>query len=625
MNLKRMTIASKIAILIILILALSVGAITGISYKTNYSQVQAAVGEELIGCANITTALVDPKDIAALVSGDNSSLQKTQSSINWIVDHKQIFKDAYVLSLDGTLLAVDDSLLSQGFKAGDDFYMDKEAISMVTSMKHPYYTDVYEYGGASRITGYAPIFDNGKPNGNIIAVMAVDFDSSVISTRTWETVSSTLKYGGIFPLVGAIIAIFVTRRIVAPIGAINSHLKEVAEGNLQIADLKVKSNDDLGVLTSSLNAMTASLRSVIEEVQMTSQQVADQAQELSFASSEGGGNMKTMIETIDRSKGNFEQQVEVIKDNSAAIEEMSKTIGDVAVSANKLNVSAEGASAAIEEMAVSIRHVAGNAEAIHQLSTQAKSDAFEGEKAIDQTLTSMHDIAEVVDHASIVMQNLGESSKEIGSIIEVIDDIADQTNLLALNAAIESARAGEHGKGFAVVADEVRKLAERSADATKEIASLIKGIQEETEVAITAVEDGKRKVSDGTQLSQKANDKIKQIVESINEISNQISQISFATSEQAKGSEEVVRGVSAVSNQTSTVTDATDEQSRSIKTISESAHTTSELANSFASELSSMVTSSHVQSELVGHIAQSADSLYQLSQNLKELINKFQI
>jgi len=144
-----------------------------------------------------------------------------------------------------------------------------------------------------------------------------------------------------------------------------------------------------------------------------------------------------------------------------------------------------------------------------------RSDAIEGQKAVADTLVAIKDISEVIHRAEDVINGLGKSSEKIGSIIEVIDDIAEQTNLLALNAAIEAARAGEHGKGFAVVADEVRKLAERTATATKEISELIKGIQGETSQAIKAIEVGTQKVEHGSKLSDEAGKAIEKIVEGI--------------------------------------------------------------------------------------------------------------
>src|SRR6202035_2564381 len=116
---------------------------------------------------------------------------------------------------------------------------------------------------------------------------------------------------------------------------------------------------------------------------------------------------------------------------------------------------------------------------------------------VDATLTKMKVIAESVGAAARKMEELGKSSDQIGQIIGVIDDIADQTNLLALNAAIEAARAGEQRRGFAVVADEVRKLAERTSKATKEIATMIQNIQDETKTAVLAMESGTKQVEAG--------------------------------------------------------------------------------------------------------------------------------
>jgi len=146
-------------------------------------------------------------------------------------------------------------------------------------------------------------------------------------------------------------------------------------------------------------------------------------------------------------------------------------------------------------MAASISQVAQNAQNVNELSEKVRSDAIDGQKAVADTLVAIKDISEVIHRAEDVINGLGKSSEKIGSIIEVIDDIAEQTNLLALNAAIEAARAGEHGKGFAVVADEVRKLAERTATATKEISELIKGIQGETSQAIKAIEVGTKRLN----------------------------------------------------------------------------------------------------------------------------------
>jgi methyl-accepting chemotaxis protein len=166
----------------------------------------------------------------------------------------------------------------------------------------------------------------------------------------------------------------------------------------------------------------------------------------------------------------------------------------------------------------------------------------------------MDRITEQVSASAATVDALGQRSNQIGQIIGTIEDIADQTNLLALNAAIEAARAGEQGRGFAVVADEVRALAERTTKATREIGEMIKAIQNETKEAVSAMEDGVREVERGTQEASRSGEAMDMILNQINELSMQVSQIATAAEEQTATTSEIsgsILQITKVSSQTS--------------------------------------------------------------------------
>ncbi|MEI7817302.1 MAG: methyl-accepting chemotaxis protein, partial [Desulfuromonadales bacterium] len=170
---------------------------------------------------------------------------------------------------------------------------------------------------------------------------------------------------------------------------------------------------------------------------------------------------------------------------------------------------------AMEEMSMTVNEVAGNTSNASDSASQVSANAYEGQKVVSQAVQEMQKVAEIVRSSAVIVGNLGATSEKIGEFVNVINDIADQTNLLALNAAIEAARAGEMGRGFAVVADEVRRLAERTMASTKQINSMVSEIQTGTKLAVESIERGKNEAERGEALSNKAEESLNSIVQSI--------------------------------------------------------------------------------------------------------------
>lgn len=217
---------------------------------------------------------------------------------------------------------------------------------------------------------------------------------------------------------------------------------------------------------------------------------------------------------------------------------------------NYLEIRVEQIATAMEEMSMTVNEVARNTSNASDSATQVSGNAYEGQKIVTQAVHEMQKVAEIVRSSAVIVGNLGAKSEKISEIVSVINEIADQTNLLALNAAIEAARAGEQGRGFAVVADEVRRLAERTVASTKQIRTMVDEIQSETLLAVESIEKGKNEAEVSEKLSHQVEESLSNIVQSIDDIKNVISQIATASEEQAATAtviagnlEEITRGV----------------------------------------------------------------------------------
>ncbi len=308
------------------------------------------------------------------------------------------------------------------------------------------------------------------------------------------------------------LGLFLSKIIARPLNNMAELMKRVAEGDLtETADIETK--DEVGILAQSINHMIA--------------------------------NVKGMIQNILSAAENLSASSEQV---SASTEEIASASANQATSAQTMNE-------LFRELSEAINAVAQNTEQAAQLANNTIKIARDGEEVVLSSVEGANLVSEQ-------MARLEEDSKRIGEIIEVIDDIADQTNLLALNAAIEAARAGDQGRGFAVVADEVRKLAERSGEATKQITSIIKEMQEATITSVKSVEEG----ASFTQQSGKA---FEQIIHMINETGNKVTEIAGASEEQAAQSAEVLTFIESISAATEEATASSEETAATMQNLVE--------------------------------------------------------
>jgi twitching motility protein PilJ len=190
-------------------------------------------------------------------------------------------------------------------------------------------------------------------------------------------------------------------------------------------------------------------------------------------------------------------------------------------------------------MARSMSAVSGNATESAKVARQSLTAAEKGTTAVQDSIKGMNEIRNQIQETSKRIKRLGESSQEIGEIVELISDITEQTNVLALNAAIQAASAGDAGRGFTVVAEEVQRLAERSAEATKQIAAIVKTIQTDTQDAVSAMEQSTQGVVEGAKLSDAAGQALSEISQVSRNLADLIQDISTSTQDQANSATRV--------------------------------------------------------------------------------------
>lgn len=294
-----------------------------------------------------------------------------------------------------------------------------------------------------------------------------------------------------------------------------NELAAVAEGDL--TQQATVTEDITGAIADSVNYTVEELRSLVGQVQQTAARVTDTT----------GAVDQTSTDLLAASK----EQLHEIRATGEAV------LG----------------------MANRITEVSAQAQTTAEVARQSRQAAEQGLAAMQNNIAGMNAIRDSIQETSKRIKRLGESSQEIGEITELISDITEQTNVLALNAAIQAASAGEAGRGFSVVAEEVQRLAERSGDATRRIAALVKTIQTDTHDAVAAMERSTRGVVEGTQLSDAAG----KALEDIDKVSRQLDELIVRISSQARQEAEQANEVASNIQHIFAVTEQTSEGTRS--------------------------------------------------------------
>ena len=378
----------------------------------------------------------------------------------------------------------------------------------------------------------------------------------------------TLLIATIIPILVLVISLaaaFITSNIIAkPITKVMERMKLIASGDLSNDPLEIKSKDEVGQLVVAANDMNNSIRELLTEINGVSGSITGQSEELTQSANEVSAGSEQIAATMQELAAGTESEAKTAS-------ELASIMGSFSTSVQEANTMGEN---------------------IQKSSNEVIRMTSEGSQLMESSNTQMARIDQIVQGSVQKVQGLDMKSQEISKLVLVIQEIANQTNLLALNAAIEAARAGEHGKGFAVVADEVRKLAEQVSRSVTDITEIVAGIQNESSLVASALQDGYKEVVLGTAQIESTQETFAGINASIMEMANSIYTVSENLSSMATNSEKMngyVSEIAAISEESAAGVEQTSASTQQISSsMDEVANSANDLAQ-FAEKLNGLV------------------------------------
>ncbi|MGX2959384.1 methyl-accepting chemotaxis protein [Peribacillus sp. JNUCC 23] len=363
----------------------------------------------------------------------------------------------------------------------------------------------------------------------------------------------------------SVAAALITSNIIAkPIIKVMERMKLISSGDLSNEPLETKSQDEVGQLVVATNEMSNNIRELLSEINVASGSITSQSEELTQSANEVNAGSQQIATTM--------------QELAAGTESEARTASELA---NIMGL-----------FSTSVQEANSNGELIQKASNEVFQMTSEGSQLMESSNKQMAKIDQIVQDAVHKVQGLDVKSQEISNLVSIIQEIAAQTNLLALNAAIEAARAGEHGRGFAVVADEVRKLAEQVSSSVADITDIVAGIQYESSLVTTSLQDGYNEVKQGTTQIKTTRETFASISSAVTEMVNSIKTVSENLSSISSNSE-IMNGsiseIAAISEETAAGVEQTSASSQQISSSMEEVTNSSDDLAKLAEKLNRLV------------------------------------
>lgn len=426
-------------------------------------------------------------------------------------------------------------------------------------------------------------------------------------------------------LVAFAAASLMTRHITGPLHRVAALAARLADGDLSVERLEVSSRDEFGDMAAAFNRMVDSWREILHQIRETSRRLLGDGERLLAIVRESSDATSQIASAVNEVAQGAAVQVRQVQETRDAVEQLRAAIQRIAAGAQEQARRADQTSQSLEQMAQYVEQVAASAREVAEASSRGTERAQAGDDAVRRVVDGMAQIRAAVERVAQRMDELRDSSRQIGQIVGLISDIADQTNLLALNAAIEAARAGEHGRGFGVVADEVRQLAERAAQSTRDISRLIGTIQVSIEAANSDMEASTQHVETGMELATRARTALDEIIAAIRTTDNLARTISEAAARMAAASPKMLSDVAEMVAVIQANKAATEEMTASSDRVHQAMDEVASISEESAAGAEEVSASAEEINAAAEEMKNSMQRLMTIASDLGQLVERFRL